>query len=889
MKTMNHSLRLLQCVCVCALLTAPLTATSVLVYDSPPMVTASGKCYDILDTHVPLSRTYSSVFGTREKTEIFFHHQGIVEDIAAENLLLWLKADIIRGMRFGAYATYLGYGGFGVRNERAEVIQNFSPSDILIGVPVMFSARGLNLMNDPTNRSGFIDFLNLFTGGINLNYYQSSIDDATARTFFVDANVTFRFKIPYLGMPEALITEADVEKERLAETASYEEVIRGQTRSLKESKTLKPDVVSAKEAEYQKVRTAGIADIEDRYAKRKVDVKNVYATRAKLFEFSRDMRREIDPPYVSSFLSNVNAEISALIGIAGTTVRENGEALTKITAADIDNNAADIDFYRKKLEKYAKTPELLGKVDQLIAQYENFLANKDAGIPPVDASGVKVESYEVGAKEGWDSIAQKFYGSTDLAKYLISFNGVKNPSLIKKGDVVKVPEVSHLMAVKERDAKVRDMEEKMRGYREYRVAETNETYQSIARKMYGSDEKAKIILSYNNLRPDARPEVGQTLKIPLENVAEQKRERIRMFNEGVSRALADFGKYQMPPVERLLFDKVVKTLAKRVALFEYRDQIAIDTAEKQIELKNLFAQQVNALSAREAELLRELKKISLKKELDLMSASDAGSVGDRLREYKSKERVLFSELLIGIYRAKREVIETLSAETEAKGKRQIVDIEALYAKKNELALEDVLIAKSVIGDDKQKISRLDEAYAAEQEKNALDKADEIALAKRKNTYKMKDYDWQKLVTEMIYLSTDEQKETLALGLYGRNIGLPYSYGGASDTLPISFGADVNYNLLNTENHLIMLYLHYGYSAFENSSIGLGSMYRLFDFVEVRAGGYLDDLGGVNSMISIGAGMAVMFDIGLMNCRIDAAAKYEAVFGLGYTLSLNVLF
>ena len=867
----------------------PLAASpDLLVYDSAPMVIGTGKCYDILDQHVPLSRTYSSVFGTRDKSEIFFHHQGIVEDIAAENLLFWLKADFLRGMRFGAYATYLGYGGFGVRNERAEVIQNFTPSDILVGIPVMFSSHGLNLYSDPTNRNGFFEFLNMFTGGVNLNYYQSTIDDVTARTFFADVNMTLRFKAPYLGMPEQLITEADVEAERAVQAALLEDEIRAKNRGIKESKTLKAETITAKEAEYQNVRQAGLTDLNDRYAKRKADVKNVYATRAKLYEFTRDQKREIDAVYVSSFLSNVTAEIASLIGIASNTVRENGEALAKITASDIENNSVDIDFYRKKLEKYSKNTELLGKVDQLIVQYENFLANKDAGIPPVDATGVKVESYELGEKENWNTVAQKFYGSADLVKYLIAFNALKNPERVKKGDAIKVPDSAHLAALRERELKVREMEEKMRGYREYRV-ETNETYQSIARKMYGTEEKSRIIVSYNNLKPDAKAEAGQFLKLPLENVTEQKRERVRMFSENVSRAMGNFGKYQMPPVERLLFDKVIKSLAKRVALFDYRDQIAVETAGKQIELKNIFAQQVSALAARETDVLRELKKISLKKELDLMTAADAGSLSDRLREYKSKERVIFGDLLLGIYRAKREVIEQLKTETEGKGKRQIADIETLYAKKNELALEDIVIARSVVGDNKQKLAQLDDVYAAEVEKSALDKADEVALAKKKTADKMKDYEWQKLVTEMIYLSTDEQKDTLAFGVYGRNIGLPYNYGGISDPLPISFGADVNYNLINVENNLLYLYLHYGYSPFENSSIGFGSMYRIFDFFEVRAGAYLDNIGSVNAMLNVGAGLAVMFDIGLMNCRIDAAAKYEEVFGLSYTLSLNVIF
>lgn len=724
MKTTIHALSIL------ALITAHLTATSMLTYDAPPSVLATGKCYDILDPRASLTRTYSGMVGIIDKTGILFFHNGSADlDIASENLFIGVKADLLKGVRFGGYVSYLGYGTFENRNERSVVLENFTPSDLLIGVPVVFCSRALNLVQTGTNRNGWYDFLNLFTAGININYYQSSIGDTTARTFFADINTGFRFKLPYIGMPENLISEADLERERERAVTMLDRDTKSKIAALAENKALAADARAVKESEYQTRRTALLTELNDRYTKKKEDVRAVHAIRAKLFETSRDLTRDIDGPYMNTFMSNVMGEVVALLSIASNTVRENGDALAKITASDIENNGADIDFYKRRLEKYAKNPDLVKKAGDIAQLYDNYLANKSIDFGEVTSDDTNLTVHTVDAKDTPESISQKYTGTTDNASRILVFNGITGAAKIKRGSQLRIPDAPLIAKLKEREEKQRDHEEKLRGYREYRVQSTNETWSSISQKFYNAD-RVKTIIMFNGLKDDAKLFAGQTLKLPIENLDEQKRERANAFRARAGSARTDAERNQSE-VERLLFGKFMKTLDKRVALYEYRDRISVETMGKYLDLRNTYANQANDLESRKQDALRELKKISLKKELDIVNASAQADREDALREYKRKEKVIFGDLLVGIYQAKREIINQLKTETEEKGLRQLSDIDSLYAKKDELLKEDLAIARIMVGENKEKIAQLEASFSRETAKNATDKADELAAAKKK--------------------------------------------------------------------------------------------------------------------------------------------------------------
>ncbi|MBI4978828.1 MAG: LysM peptidoglycan-binding domain-containing protein [Spirochaetes bacterium] len=799
------------CAAVMIIAAAGLSATSTLLYDAPPHVLAVGKCYDILDARTPATRTYSGALGSRDKMEVFFFHNAVVEDIAAENIMFGMKSDFVKGLRFGAYGTYLSYGAFEDRNERSVVINNISPGEFVVGVPVTFCAKSLNLVNEGTNKNGMIDFLNAFNAGININYFQSMIGDSTARSVFADVNLAYKLEAPYVGMPEKLISEDDVEKERAQKAAAIEAEMNARIAGLKENKTLKPDAIAEKDKEYQALKASLTLELNQRYTKKKEDVRAMYVSREKMFEFTRDAKREIDAAYVSEFLGKVNGEVNQLIGIASNTVRENTEALKKITAADIDNNTADIDFYRKKLEKYTQNADLMKKVDGIIKIYQDYLAGS---------------------------------GNDDSRK----------------------------------------------GYRDYKIV-TNDTWQSIALKQLGAETKAPAIISYNNVKADAKPEAGKIIRIPLESAGSPRQEKVQQFALSVGTAKADIAKVKLESIEQLLYDKVLKTLDKRVALFEYRDMIDVEADAKYMDLRNLLTEQQKALSTREADLNRELKKIKLKKELDFLNSTAQNDRDESVKEYKRKERTLFMDLLRGIYKAKHDVIVQLRTETTAKGVRQLADIDALYAKKNDLSFEDMTIAKFVVKDDKAKVERLEASYAREIEQNSIAKADAVTSAKKQTGNMVEDFNWQLYMTELIYLSSDEKKNTLAFGLYARNLGLPYSYGGTvSDLLPMTFGFDLNYNVLSMENNLTMLYLHSGYSSLENLSVGFGAMHRIFDTIEFRAGTYIDSMADAKNMkMNVSGGLGFLLDVGLMNYRIDGAVKYEDVFGLTYTIAIQIVF
>ncbi|MBI4978826.1 MAG: hypothetical protein HZC28_15215 [Spirochaetes bacterium] len=821
---------------------------SMLVYEPSPYSMAVGGGADLLDVSVPITRAYSGLSANKDKLEIAFYHNGsmLINDIGFETVYVSVKDNLFtKGLRVAGFLNYLNLGNLDQLDSRGRLVEKFTSGDLLAGAAFVFDQKSLKLQRQVLNPSNnkyepnaLYPLLAPLNAAVNLTYYQSTLASYSTFSVLADVNLSYKLSVPFIGMPEQLINESDVQLERQRVIGQYKAMIDGKKKELDDQKAISN--AASKKAEYDAQFEAYTKRIGDVYGKRQVEIRDVHRTRSNIYTMTYALNQEISGEYVSNFISNANVEMKTLIDTAAKGVNDNGKALNKRINEDIETLYKDATKYRDQFKKNTDIPELVDKANALFDIYEAFAEEQFAAIKrvatqKVTATTITAQDRERGYKEytiakgdTWGTIASNFMGDAKRGEDIAVYNGVamkvgvKELPVPKAGSVVKIPV----------EQKTADVDEK--------------TYKTVIAR-------------------------GETMR------------------QEIQKYLGD-NKRQFTVPQQLYFNGALKSYGKYLTLLAEKEKLITQVKTKLVRLDETYNREVGALTVPVDAMLKDLKKIKLKKELDLLNAAGKDAADEAVALYKKDETDLFKGLLLQLYKSKRGLIEEFIREERAKQDVEVSAVNDVYARKFEVVDESADVAAVDAGKDEAKVKSIREKQT--QERGALQdqRAKDGAMLVERFEAVINEYKWQLYLTQLIYLSSEERPYTLAFGGNARNLGIPVKYGTTSEMLPVAASFDVTYNFLRMENNSVTGYLHTGYSELEGVAVGGGAMYRIFESLEFRGGLRINAIQTAGAMTLAGTGgIGWMSDLGLMKYRIDIAGVYEAVYGLSFTAGLSVAF
>lgn len=891
---------------------------SLLIDESYPYVISIGGCHDLLDTGTPLTRSYSGVFAEKEKAELMISHKNIMEGVNLEHLILGLEKNFLPGIRFAAYGKYLGVSDFSRFDVRGLQSGKIGVYDFYIGVPVIFDSASLNLLPYKTDmiideagnevavtnkeiKNPWYYIFNSLNAAVNVNYYQSSVLEETASSVFADINVSGKFKIPYIGQPEKLPSIKEInekEKELVEDTiANYED----RKEKLREEhlKEAGSNAEPVDLSDLDKALNEEVEQIRDDYKKRRSDIYTVYERRENVFNIINDFDVEITQQYMTNFVDDLEMELFALMGVTKKAIDDNYKNLKTDIVYDLNKNEKEIRSLTKKFMRELATPGFKEKSIELFRHYSKYIKSEFSRSGSIKSKNFSIVSfsrnYTVKSNDTWRDISKTYYDSDKYAFYIQQYNKMVSLQRPEPGTTINLPNLDYMKNLEEAERR-EDEEARKRGYRIYNIR-SNDSWQSIAMQFYSTRSRAALIADYNGLSLTNELNTDMELRIPVYAAQAAHERKQREFEEQKKQIIAEIDnvKSETPitDMEQLYYDALVNAFENRLDLYKRSIRMEQKKEDKVKNLRNRVLDFIDDAADISERSMKELKKIKLKREYSILNAANENDIREAKITYKAQEKVLFQDLLLQVFKMKKQMIEQLESEEKAKYETHKESLESMYERQIEDLEEEygvyrIEIENAPLSEEEKekKFDELKEKKEKEEEQLKKDNENKIALAKTRYKRKMEEYDWEEYLTHLIYLATDSTEETLAVGMSFMNLGTPVRYRDSADSeaLPASMNFDVNYSFLDIEDHYSIFYMQYGYSRFENHSFGIGLMYRAFNLVEARTG-----LEFQNKEVIPSAGLGVLFDMGLMNYRLDVSVRYEPIYGAALNFGVNIIF
>lgn len=810
---------------VLALSSTLYAGSSILLVESAPYNVSIGKCYDILDTKVPLGRTYSGILGIKNKSDFVFYHSTLMSDISLENAVFGLKRDFLKWIKLGGYGTYLNMGPMNERSSSGISTGTLTAYDFYFGVPVVFNTEAVKMgafRKAGTNVTEASDsgtvakrdvppietILSSMNAAVNINYFQSSLEGDTMRSIFADINLSTRLKAPYIGQPASLLSVEDVKAEEEKKIEKYTQEYEAKLAEYRENPEMEAQELVQKEQELMMNKNAYVAKTKRFYRSKVKDIKHVHNVRDDIYNVVANPEVEISGGYVSNLISKSEMELTELKKIASNAIHVNTENILTTLYSDLDENRQSIGELKNQVDTEIANPNLQKQIKELFNLYET-------------------------------RISEKF---SDESK------------------------------------------RKRRGYDVYTVKE-GDTIRSIAAEQYGDSNRFTEIMVENNIEDASGLNAGSLINISRpEYIEEMEAAEIEFETKADEMIAAITTTESLSLKEQTILNSVQTVYSARMNLLSSIEKQQNSRDRKFDSLNNNFLAQIGEIHRARESMLRSLKRVKLKKDLAFLNATRESKYAEALRDYKRDEKIIFENLLRQIYKAKSKLIRELKDEEKMNKEAQIAAVNTIYSRKLAAVEKEYALKLADAADEAEKIVIQSNKEAAISEVKELEQK-KIEESEQNYEMKIEEYDWELYLTQLIYLSSEEKKRSFAVGTYFKNLGIPTGVGDEKDVLPVALGFDLNYAFLDIENHMLINYIHYGYTTLNKThTFSTGLMYRVFDMVEVR-GGFVYE----NEQVWFGTGAAVMLDIGLMNTRFDLGFKFDKNFGNNFNLGVNVLF
>jgi hypothetical protein len=446
------------------------------------------------------------------------------------------------------------------------------------------------------------------------------------------------------------------------------------------------------------------------------------------------------------------------------------------------------------------------------------------------------------------------------------------------------------------------------GERASAIQTRKETYDQ--RRGVRLEEVRQLIAAYEGkIESEVGPRRGE-LNQEIESLKSQKTELEAgdpKLNKPQIQALDKQIAAKEKEVQALLADPWLKRLQDRIAAKNQEiKQVEADMAA----MAQATEQAVKETSARadkdikDFEKLRvglgkELKKVKLKRELDLLSAPKQKGKDKAQRSYKEKEKRLYLQLLEAMYGNEEKIFQTKLASASDDSALRRMDFDTEH-QKNLLVLDDdwafeqrLLAARlreapndpSLKQEQAQKEKAYKQAIADLDRKTVeFNAAESKALADTLATVK-----GERRKMRLVYLQTDKPYLNTSVNLVARNLGTPMRFVAEGYPLPATFGAALSYALLNIPNHNLKLASQLNVPLYDQLSLGLGLEYVFANLGYLRAG-YALGLENPSSLDrSFSAGFGVRLALGFTEYSVDYAFRPLPDYGLLHSIGVAISF
>ncbi|MBN8216563.1 MAG: LysM peptidoglycan-binding domain-containing protein [Spirochaetes bacterium] len=873
-------MRLTRSLCLLALLWIPLGASSsLLLYEMSPSVIGGGRSYDLLAGSANWGRTYSGAFSLRNKTEASFYNATLPMNLSLQYLQVGLGRSVLPGLRLGAYLTYFNAGGFSKIDERGGAVALLDASDFLVGIPLVFDPDSLPWRRKDGSPSRAEAFLKQWRMGVNLNYYKSQFDKLSGDSFLVDANLSARFPVGYLGQPRPLLSLADLDREygqRKKETEAS--LLAGVPKGKSPSK------------EAMRKRELILRYWEDYYDHRKEDLAIVNQTRGEIFRIYNDPSKDLTPLDVTNLVRQARQELDALHKETVDETRDNERSMRDALEQDLRQVEEALVLVNARLEK--ASPALASEARNLQARYDLWIQT-EIWVPSPESlkarHAVETIQYKVLQRESWAELSKRLYKDPELGESLRRANGSPTNQTAAVGQLLTVPPRRYYKDLEERDKILARRAEELAGFAEYQVR-PDDTWAKIAEAKLGS-RKAVSDLLVANKRDAKQPLLpGQVIKIPLANAGAARQQREREFQAGLAQRRAIGAKLLKNELAEIDWAGLNGLLEQKLAIFQFQRAWGLERDASLRDLQNLLNAKRAELDRGQNAALAGLDRIQLKRRLDFLNSANEKVRRDALGDYKRKEQVVFENLLLSVWRSKTALIGQLKKEAVAKRKGTLKTAEWMDRVREAIWRQGFELRVREAGKDKARLAALEKEAKAHAEQARKAGSASVAAVEREHAQVLTELGWRDYVTEMIYRGSTRKRDTLALGASVRNLGTGMTWGGpTAEALPMAVSADLNYEFLHTKNHGLVLYGHYGYSEIEDHHAAFGAAYRFLGAFEVRSGMILE-----SGIPVLSASLGANIELGLMSYRLDAATQLR-IFGAGakygnqFTFGLAITF
>lgn len=433
------------------------------------------------------------------------------------------------------------------------------------------------------------------------------------------------------------------------------------------------------------------------------------------------------------------------------------------------------------------------------------------------------------------------------------------------------------------------------------------------------DEISEEIIEYmQKIEEETGPEISnlqeklnslEAEKQELENSeAEDTKDRIQALNKQISETEKELETAKSDPwIKRL--DKRVEDKKKEIN--ELNEAITAkneETTKTIEELKKSVRKDTEGFNIIREDLNRELKKAMLKRELDLLKVKKEKQEEKAITTYEKKENKIYTDLLSAKYTNEEKLINARADALELDYDNRRYDLETQYQKEHERIEDEFAFQERYLSNkisEQEKKVKADEGGETaanelaslkeelENKKNAynteineLEKKQKQLLADEQSEYEksLEELEWQKKLTRLIYLQTDDPYRNTSLHASLTNFGSKVKFVQEGYPLPTAAHIGAGYAVLNTNKHSIRLGVQLDIPFHDELALGVGAEYGFLHMVFVRAGYTF-----LTPYKSFSAGAGALIPVGFTDFSVDYTFQPIPDYGFVHTFGISAYF
>ena len=433
------------------------------------------------------------------------------------------------------------------------------------------------------------------------------------------------------------------------------------------------------------------------------------------------------------------------------------------------------------------------------------------------------------------------------------------------------------------------------------------------------DEISEEIIEYmQKIEEETGPEISnlqeklnslEAEKQELENSeAEDTKDRIQALNKQISETEKELETAKSDPwIKRL--DKRVEDKKKEIN--ELNEAITVkneETTKTIEELKKSVQKDTEDFNIIREDLNRELKKAKLKRELDLLKVKKEKQEEKAITTYEKKENKIYTDLLSAKYTNEEKLINARADALDLDYDNRRYDLETQYQKEHERIEDEFAFQERYLSNkisEQEKKVKADEGGETaanelaslkeelENKKNAynteineLEKKQKQLLADEQSEYEksLEELEWQKKLTRLIYLQTDDPYRNTSLHASLTNFGSKVKFVQEGYPLPTAAHIGAGYAVLNTNKHSIRLGVQLDIPFHDELALGVGAEYGFLHMVFVRAGYTF-----LTPYKSFSAGAGALIPVGFTDFSVDYTFQPIPDYGFVHTFGISAYF